>query len=161
MTRYLIVANEALGGEALADRVRQAVEAGSARFFVLVPIPESEQGSAAADGGTTSFAGVADPATRQATDGPSAGTEAAQGRLNRAFGRLRELGADVDGQLGEPDVMEAIARTLEQREVDEIILVTPPAAGSQLIAMDLPSRVERAFNLPVQQVTAEASASGE
>ena len=37
MPSYLVVANQTLGGEALAEKVRERIAAGSSAFHVVVP----------------------------------------------------------------------------------------------------------------------------
>ena len=43
MRRYLVVANQTLGGEHLAEKVRECVAAGDARFHILVPASSTLQ----------------------------------------------------------------------------------------------------------------------
>jgi hypothetical protein len=54
---------------------------------------------------------------------------------------LRQLGAKVDGEVGEADPVAAIKELLGRQEVDEIILATLPQRRSRWLARDLPSRV--------------------
>jgi GABA permease len=66
-------------------------------------------------------------------------------------GRLRGLGADVDGDLGDADPLKAAAELLERQQFDEIILSTLPA-HSRWLAMDLPHRLQRQSGLPVTTI---------
>jgi hypothetical protein len=68
------------------------------------------------------------------------------------------LGAEVDGEVGEPDLVAAIKEALSSQQVDEIILSTLPHRRSRWLAQDLPGRVRRDFGLPVTHVVSEPGA---
>src|SRR3981081_2020949 len=88
--RYLVVANQTLGGDHLMEKVRECMAAGPCPFQVLVP----------------------------ATDAPGAmQTEArahreAHARLDAARARSRGAGAEVTGRVGDARPMEAIRDVL-------------------------------------------------
>jgi len=95
--------------------------------------------------------------------GPKASAEelgwaAARQRLHQELLRLRRLGAEVDGEVGEADPVAAIKEVLGSQPVDEIILSTLPQRRSRWLARDLPRRVQRDFGLPVTHVVAEPGA---
>ena len=75
------------------------------------------------------------------------GWAAARQRLHQELLRLRRLGAEVHGEVGEPDPVAAIKEVLGSHQVDEIILSTLPQRRSRWLARDLPGRVRRAFGL--------------
>jgi hypothetical protein len=58
--------------------------------------------------------------------------------------------------VGDPSPVEAIRDALRDREFDGIILSTLPPGISRWLRQDLPSRVEKEFDLPVTHVIGEA-----
>ena len=68
------------------------------------------------------------------------------------------MGAEVHGEVGEPDPVAAIKEVLGSHQVDEIILSTLPQRRSGWLARDLPGWVRRAlgraFGLSVTPVVA-------
>jgi len=98
--------------------------------------------------------------TRTDQRGPKASAEelgwaAARQRLHQELLRLRRLGAEVDGEVGEVDPVAAIKEVLGSQQVDEIILSSVPQRRSRWFARDLPGRVRRDFGLPVTHVVSE------
>lgn len=136
MRRYLVVANQTLGGEPLLDELRRSLRSGSASFHVVVPATHPKDQWTWTEGEADAIA--AD-------------------RLERALERFRELGAtEVTGEVGSPRPIEAMGDALRDGEFDGIVLSTLPAGVSKWLNQDLPSRVERAFDLPVTHVITEA-----
>lgn len=134
MRRYLVVANQTLGGSHLIDKVRETLAHGPCTFHVLVP---------------------ATPPGHLATWTEGEALAVAQERLDNALTRFKELGAEATGEVGDPDPLQAIADALRERPFDEIILSTLPPGGSRWLRQDLPHRVERSFSVPVTHVVAE------
>jgi hypothetical protein len=132
MRRYLVVANQTLGGEHLTDKVRECLAEGPCQFYVVVPTTHDPQG--------------------WTWDEDIARAEAGK-RLEAALARFRKLGADVDGEVGDINPVDAIRDVASHREFDEIILSTLPVGRSRWLKMDLPHRVERAFSVPVTHIT--------
>jgi GABA permease len=83
----------------------------------------------------------------------------AAGRLEHELARLREAGADADGEVVDPHPIDAIRKLASREEVDEIIVSTLPRRLSRWMAMDLPHRVRRATKLPVTHITGPAGPS--
>ena len=83
---------------------------------------------------------------------------AARRRLHEELLRLRRLGAEVEGEVGEADPVAAIKEVLGRQQVNEIILSTLPQRRSRWLARDLPRRVQRDFGLPVTHVVSEPGA---
>ncbi len=134
MRRYLVVANQTLGGEPLMARVRDCLASGPSSFHIVVP---------------------ATPPRDHLLPTDEEAREIAKGRLDRAVARLRELGAEVDGEVGDADPVQAIGDAIRQSSFDEIILSTLPAGPSRWLRRDVPHRVEMAFRLPVTHVVGE------
>jgi hypothetical protein len=82
-------------------------------------------------------------------------TAEAAARLERALGRLREAGLNVEGRLADPDPMLALTEAWDPREYDEIVVCTLPTHASKWLQVDLPHRIERHTGVPVAHVTAE------
>ncbi len=130
MGRYLVVANQTLGGHQLVQAVRERILRERSEFWVLVP------------------------ETRSAGVGVRAGTDAAslaQQRLDMELQRLHEAGAEADGEVGDPDPYTAVSHTLKDRQFDEILLSTLPHARSRWLRQDLPAKLKK-FGLPVTHV---------
>lgn len=152
MRRYLIVANQTLGGEALQEAVLERMRQGPATFYVIVPAtrPADYSISAAAMyGGMLGMEGFAFPPE-------ASGEDRAAEHLAAALRRLSALGADADGEVGDPDPVEAVRVVLERRSFDEIILSTLPSGISRWLRMDLLSRMTRRFDLPITHVVVTA-----
>jgi hypothetical protein len=153
MDEYLIVANQTLGGAELERAISERIAAGRRRCYVLVPMtpPQYEViGWAVAD------AGFAVPPT--ASEDLAASVEVArqrsEHRLERMLDKVRALGGDVDGEIGDSDPAEAVKRLLERRDFDEILVSTLPAGLSRWLKLDLPSRIARLTEIPVSTVEA-------
>jgi hypothetical protein len=139
MRRLLIVANQTLGGEHLQRKVTDCMAAGPCRFYLLVPAaPYNGHGLVWTEGQNRALA---------------------NDRLYEALERLRDMGADVEGEVGDQRPLDAIADVLQHRDFDEIILSTLPPGVSRWLAQDLPRRVRRTFPLPVTHVVAQPTAA--
>jgi hypothetical protein len=134
MRRYLVVANQTLGGEALLAAIKERIEAGPCAFHLVVPATPPHEQLAYTE--------------RRARD-------LAQERLERMLARLAGLPAQFTGEVGDPSPMLAIADALLVTHIDEIILSTLPTGVSRWIHQDLPRRVERRFELPVTHIVGE------
>lgn len=154
MGRYLIVANQTLGGAELDRTIRDRIEAGHAQFYVVIPMIEPEYEA-------TAWVSP-DPAFGMPARSPSDAAEAmeeAQRRSERRLDKIMEMiltaGGDVDGEVGRTDPAEAVRSVLERHTFDEVIVSTLPARLSRWLKMDLPSRVSRMVEVPVTTVEAE------
>jgi hypothetical protein len=139
MRRYLVVANQTLGGAPLMGKVRETLAAGPCVFHILVP---------------------ATPPGHFATWTEGEALAVAQERLHAALTRFKELGAEADGEVGDPKPLQAISDALRERTFDEIILSTLPSGASRWLKQDLPHRVERSFAIPVTHVVGELEEPG-
>jgi cell pole-organizing protein PopZ len=138
MRRYLVVANQTLGGEHLAEKVRACLAVGPSRFHILVPATQPNDHAVWTEGEAQAIA------TR---------------RLERALARFRELGAEAEGEIGDEAPLQAIADAVRERDFDEIILSTLPPGLSRWLRQDLPHRVERTFEVTVSHVIGEPEGS--
>lgn len=138
MHRYLVVANQTLGGRPLADKVRACLAAGPCRFHVLVPATHPHEHATWTEGEAVALA---------------------EQRLREALERFRAMGADADGEVGDASPLEAISDVLLWESFDEVILSTFPRGISRWLGQDLLHRVERKFGIPVSHVVAEPETS--
>lgn len=134
MRRYLVVANQTLGGEHLAEKVRAILEEEATSFHVLVPATVPSDHAVYTEGQAEAIAGR---------------------RLEDALARFRDLGAEADGEIGDASPFEAIADVLREQDFDGIILSTLPPGMSRWLKQDLPHRVERSFGLPVTHIVGQ------
>jgi hypothetical protein len=135
MKRYLVVANQTLGGEHLLQLLRDRAEASACALHVLVPAS-------------------ADPT--EATHDEVQERLLANRRLEDALQRFGDLGTEVTGEVGDHRPADAIRDVLQRGEqFDEIILSTLPAGVSRWLRLDVVSQVDRAVDLPVTHVIAQ------
>jgi hypothetical protein len=150
--RYLVVANQTLGGQELMDAIRDRMGRGPAQFWVLVPATPSTY---LIDFGALSGAFPIDPSVLPtAAEVRDQGIAVAKSNLDTELGRLREIGAAADGAVGDPNPLVAIEKAVAEQQFDEIILSTLPPGVSRWLAMDLPHRVGRKFDVPLTVITA-------
>jgi hypothetical protein len=140
MPSYLVVANQTLGGTALATVITERATIEAATFHVVVPATE--------------------PADEQQ---PAAGTasENAERRLQEALERLNEAGVQATGEVGVADPMRAIGDALKARQYSGLIISTLPAGVSRWLHTDLPHRAARQFNMLVEWIEARTDAPDE
>jgi hypothetical protein len=170
--RYLVVANQTLGGDQLVGAIRERMAAGASHFHLLVPATpagelDPEYLAHADEAARPAAAGAEGLDRKQARQlledeldevdhtesGEDRGRRLARERLAHELAHLRGLGADVSGEVGVPDPVAAIGVVLHRWEFDEVILSTLPGRSSRWLARDLPTRIRRSFNLPVTHVT--------
>lgn len=178
MRRYLVVANQTLGGDELLTAIRERMAGGDCHFHLLVPATPAGQldpGSAAGTGEAGGQAAGAGPegldrtTARQLLEdelddadpkesGEDLGRRLARQRMRHQLDRMRELGASVSGEIGVADPVDAVGVVLHRWEFDEIILSTLPGRRSRWLAAGLPTKIRRGFKLPVTQVTGATTA---
>jgi len=168
--RCLVVANQTLGGDQLLACVRERMRAGPCHFHVLVPATPADQLDPASVPDSVKVASAPQPGDDDRLHartlledeieeihadqpGEDLGRALARAHLREALTRLRQLDADAAGEVGVADPLEAIGVVLHRHEFDEVILSTLPERRSRWLAMDLPSRIQRTYKLPVTQVT--------
>jgi GABA permease len=133
MSTILIVANQTLPSEALASEVARRIAAGQRTFHVVVP--------------------ATPPPGSGFTWDEDAARAAAEGRLAAFVGRLRDQGAEGDGEIGDRDPVAAVRDASRGRDVVEVILSTLPPGASRWLRQDVPSRLRGACPVPVAVVT--------
>jgi hypothetical protein len=151
MRRYLVVANQTLGGDALIQAVRERMLQEPCEFWVLVPATKPAH---FASGHPIRMAG--DPFDTGTIDSgfrDDAGESLAQQRLDSELQRLHEAGAEADGEVGDSDPYKAVSHTLADKQFDEIILSTLPHTGSRWLRQNLPAKLKK-LGLPVTHIVA-------
>ena len=133
-TRYLVVANQTLGGTGLVSTVQERAKEGFP-IDVVVPATEPADEHVPAEG---------------------TGVQHAERRLNEALERFRAVGVEATGTVGAADPMEAIRGALAGGGYAGIIISTLPAGISRWLHMDLPHRIEREFKLEVEWIEAHS-----
>jgi len=134
MRRYLVVANQTLGGDHLAARIQTYLEAGPCHFHLVVP---------------------ATPSGDHLTWTLGEARAVAQRRLDQALAQFRALGAEVTGIVGDRSPMLAIRDALRSAEFEAIVLSTLPPGVSRWLHQDLPRRIRRSFGLPVDHLVVD------
>jgi hypothetical protein len=140
MRKYLIVANQTLGGERLAAKVTEQVEAGPCRFHVVVPATRQEEFLVWTSGRARAVAAL---------------------RLQRAIESFEALGADVSGNVGDESPVLAVFDAMRHEHFDEILLSTLPPGMSRWLRLDLPGRLRRRFSVPINLFIADRPALSE
>jgi hypothetical protein len=158
MSAVLIVANQTLAGGEVPAYVRSRMDDDAITFTLLVPAT----GRADIEKSTRLLGNIAfavASAPRESSQVESADYAHARARLEYGLSTLRDLGAQVDGVVGDPHPMKAIAEVFERRRFDEVVVFTLPKAVSRWLHLDLPHQVERRFHVPVTVITTGETAA--
>ena len=147
--RYLIVANQTLAGEQIPRLVAERAAAGPAEFHLLVPATRSKETQRLMTGVADPMSGYTVVAPEDLAAARMHDRQQAEERLATFLVRLAEHRDRLTSEVGGHDPFAAIARVMERSSFDEIIISTLPGSISRWLKMDLPSRVERAFTVPV------------
>ena len=148
MGSYLVVANETLGGEALAAHLRRVIEADpAARFVVLAPVSTAAPVDLGGAMGVMSGVAVIDPGIQEHL------RDVARKRLNTLLAWFGDAGVEAEGStVGDP--MAAMEAAVAAQTFDEIIVSTLPSRVSQWLRLDLVRRASRKLGVPITTVTA-------
>ena len=139
MRSYLIVANQTLTSESLREAITARLADEPVRTYVVVPMS---------------------PGTGRLSWDEQESRTVAKERLDAMLERLREMGAEADGVVGDRDPVMAVRDALRRREVDEVIVSTLPRGLSRWLGEDVPSRLRDSVRVPVTVVTQERPGSG-
>ncbi|WNB85134.1 hypothetical protein [Cellulomonas sp. ATA003] len=152
--RILIVANRTLGGDQLVDAARERVKAGADAVWIVVPAAPPPEDAAAYSWVTEQ--GLMPPAGGGDRPALPDAYRLAETKLEQARDQFRPLGVPVDGEVGDEDPFRAIGDALTAHPCEEVLLSTLPRAVSHWLRLDLPSRVQRKYGVPVTTVPAPA-----
>ena len=121
-TKVLVVANRTAGSDELIDALARRAEKGSVSCTLLMPT------------------------------GPG-GREAARARLDEALERMRVAGIDAEGSMGvDSNPIFCIGEIWDPAQYDEIVISTFASGVSHWMKVDLPQRVAKLTNAPVEHV---------
>ncbi len=128
---YIVVGNQTLASARLQREVKARAADGPARFHFVVPAEKANAHSSWTNG----------EAHASASD-----------RLVVALAEFTADGLDVDGEVADAHVVDAVRTATTRDHYDEIILSTLPPGLSRWIHMDLARRLERGVKLPVRHI---------
>lgn len=143
-SRILIIANKTLGGAKMLDRIGQLdTPAGATSFYLLVPATPA--GESSWDSGDH----------RRQT-----GVKEARRRLQQGLERISDLGAAVDGEIGDPDPIDAVKALFDRGlSFDRILLSTFSIGLSRWLRLDVPHRLGRMTDIPVEHIESDVAVS--
>jgi len=139
--RILVIANETVGGERLRDEIRQRSEGYDEQVFVVTPALNS-------------------PLRHWASDEDGARVSA-QERLNTSLDRLRSLGIDARGEIGDGEPLQAMEDALRLFGADEIIISTHPEGRSHWLEKNVVESARERFAVPITHVVVDLEAESE
>lgn len=135
MTHVLVVANETLPGEELAEVLRRRAAEGEIRVTVCCPVNRPREGY------------VVYEDTRRASAGR---------RLERTLERLRGEGVPAHGYVADAEPVQAVRDAIAQFEPDEIVVSTHPQARSGWLRRNLVEQMLKAAGgRPVEHVVVD------
>ena len=102
MARYLIVANQTLGGDQLSAMIDELRSAGPCEFKLLTPVTNTE-GAQQWD---------YPPIDRAVPDAHRIARSLAEGRLDQELARLRRAGVEVSGEVVDADPVDRVCSEL-------------------------------------------------
>jgi cell pole-organizing protein PopZ len=169
--RYLIVANQTLGGEELDRTVRDRLGRGDSQFFIIVPMTAPMHETDVWTGGFDLYEGMTRAQIEEARRAKEQHEQAREARLEKASDRAEQRlhhmirlieaeGGEADGKVGDADPTVAVQEVLRARSFDEIIISTLPPSLSRWLRMDLPRRVSRMTDTTVTTVEAADERTG-
>jgi hypothetical protein len=139
--RILVIANETVGGETLREEIRRRAEAYDELVRVICPTLLSRVRFIASD---------EDQARAKA-----------QERLEHSLSRLREVGVNCEGEVGEADPLQAIEDALRTFAPDEIIISTHPEGRSLWLERGVVRGARERFDVPITHVVVDLEAEPE
>ena len=139
--RILVIANETVGGGPLREEIRRRSEGYDEQVFVVSPALNS-------------------PLRHWASDEDKARAQA-QKRLNASLTRLREVGIDAKGEVGDGEPLQAMEDALRLFGADEIIISTHPEGRSHWLERGIVEAARERFAVPITHVVVDLEAEAE
>jgi len=139
--RILVVANETVGGEPLREEIRSRSEGHQEQVLVICPALNS-------------------PLKHWASDEDAARAQA-QDRLDDSLARLRALGVDAKGEVGDAEPLQAMEDALRIFGADEIIISTHPEGRSNWLEKGIVEGARERFAVPITHVVVDLEAERE
>ena len=139
--RILVIANETVGGEALREMIHEKSEGHRESVLVVTPALNSP--------------------VRHWTSDEDAARAAASARLERSIERLRELGIDANGEVGDSEPLQALEDYTRIFGPDEIIISTHPEGRSHWLERGVVDEARQRFTVPITHVVVDLEAERE
>lgn len=136
--RVLVVANETVGGKDLLDAIGEIALARKTEFLVVSPAHTSRLKTWTSD---------EDPARA-----------AAHARLEATLARLRDVGIDARGEVGDVDPLVAIEDAVRLFHPDEIVISTHPEGRSDWLERGVVGAARERFDVPITHVVVDLEA---
>jgi nucleotide-binding universal stress UspA family protein len=149
MGRYLVVANQTLGGDELVDKLEELTGEEPGELVLLVPVTDTE-GRHQWD---------YPPIDRVIPEAHDIAAALAAGRLEHELARLRRAGVTADGEVVSSDPLSRAQELLDEQPFDGVVVATLPRRLSRWLLMDLPHRLARLSDVPVIHVEGTAGPS--
>ena len=140
--RVLVVANETVRGEELLSTISTLALTERTQFLVVCPALNSR---------LKTFTSDEDPAR-----------EAAQARLDVTLARLRSVGIEARGEVGDGDPLVAVDDAMRTFGPNEIVISTHPPGRSNWLERGIVESVRARYDVPVTHVVVDlATEDGE
>ena len=139
--RILVVANETVGGATLVEEIHRRAEGFDEHVLVVSPALNS-------------------PLKHWVSDEDGARASAAE-RLQRSLVRLRALGINAEGEVGDADPLQAIEDALRTFGADEIIISTHPEGRSHWLERGVVEAARERFSPPITHLVVDLAAERE
>ena len=136
--RVLVVANETVRGEELLSTISTLALVERTRFLVVCPALNSR---------LKTFTSDEDPAR-----------EAAQARLDVTLARLRSVGIEARGEVGDGDPLVAVDDGVRTFGPNEIVISTHPPGKSNWLERGIVDAVRARYDVPVTHVVVDLAA---
>jgi hypothetical protein len=136
--RVLVVANETVRGEELLSTISTLALVERTQFLVVCPALNSR---------LKTFTSDEDPAR-----------EAAQARLDVTLARLRSVGIEARGEVGDGDPLVAVDDAMRTFGPDEIVISTHPPGRSNWLERGIVESVRARYDVPVTHVVVDLAA---
>ena len=151
MPNVLVIANQTLRGRALQGLVHERLEQGVCRFVVAVPVTRAQDLVAVDQYGVPMpYGAVVNLGDLEEAE------DQARSRLESLLAEIRQGGAEAEGFLGDADPWTTFKAASSREEFDEVVVSTLEPRISRWLRMDLVSRIERCFDGPVTNITADS-----
>ncbi len=133
--RVLVVANETVRGEELLSTISTLALTERTQFLVVCPALNSR---------LKTFTSDEDPAR-----------EAAQARLDVTLARLRSVGIEAQGEVGDGDPLVAVDDAMRTFGPNEIVISTHPPGRSNWLERGIVESVRARYDVPVTHVVVD------
>ena len=80
-------------------------------------------------------------------------------RLAAGLDRIRAMGAEATGEVGDSSPFLAVDDAMRHRDVDGVIVTTLPVGLSRWLKLSLPERIERKHHVPVTHIVVHLDAT--